>query len=733
MPQQRPHLQIPSDRVRTSSIAVRGRAKAFSRPDYSAHGDFLRERAASIRAYSEVVEDASAAESLFLQVRTPESLPARGEKQRLGSAGLRVVALSSVDVNSATVQIPKRELARLQSKVDRYATTPDNIGKSYLSVIEDLTPVPIEAKLAPEIASADDAPIDCLLVFYSTLTEKERAAVLFAVRSFMARRGARPAEERRLSNGVTLVEATLRPSEAREAGAAFSTLRHITPNHVFFVPDAWQISALPAGIRVDVPRIQTAVALIDTGVGPACTTLNGVVSHVIPHLPLGAVSSYPDHGTFVASRVVYGDDLEQELRTGTLSPLCPLVDVPVIGVDSRGRPVMVHEGHLAAAIDSALPNLPSNARVVNISLGNNTPVVDGEVSIVAQIVDKHARERDLLVVTTAGNIRDTRTLSTYPTGHLAASCRIDSPGDSLLALTVGSYARFHEPGALSRTGELSAFSRRGPGPFGGIKPDVVAHGGNCTASGTTSARVGAHGLVPSGLAWACDFGTSFAAPIISSFGAQLFEHYESASANLVRALLLHFTNPILSPPLGIPAEHLVGLGEPNLEAACWSRDHSATYLHVGELAASQFTYLPFVVPACLAEGGSGRLRIKATVVIDPPVAPDNQLEYCGARMTLALRKPSEVGHARVSVAGSLVEADKWCPVSQLNRVFTRSYSSGEWELQLRLWTRDLPASHRQRYAAIIEVIDDAGVNPVRTDAEAEGGSSFTRAPVRTAA
>jgi subtilase family protein len=95
---------------------------------------------------------------------------------------------------------------------------------------------------------------------------------------------------------------------------------------------------------------------------------------------------------------------------------------------------------------------------------------------------------------------------------------------------------------LSRRSELSAFSRRGPGPFGGIKPDLVAHGGNCFGDGKTSDRIGAHGLAASGTAWECDFGTSFSAPLVSAMGAQLFDHYGSPHANLVRALLLHFTD-----------------------------------------------------------------------------------------------------------------------------------------------------------------------------------------------
>lgn len=734
MAEQKPHFEIPADRVRTGPIRVRGRSRPVVRPSYSAHGDYLRERAASVRAYAEETEDASAAESLFLQVRTPEILPVSGEKQRLKSAGFKVVALSSVDPSSATVQIAKRDLEALERKVERYATTPANVGKSYMAIIEDFGPVPAEQKLATGLLLAPDDPVDCLLTFYSTLTEAERAAVLFAVRSYLARTGGELGEQRRFSNGVTVLEARLRPSEARAAGAAFTTLKEIVPNRVVFVPDSWRIGRLPPGISVDPPKLSTTVAVIDTGVNGACPTMTGTVAATLPQLPPGAIAPQYDHGTFVGSRIVYGDNLEQQLRSGVLKPECRLIDVPVLGVDDRGNLVNATEAHLASALDDVLQRLPTNARVVNISLGTGTPVVDGHVSLLGQLVDKHARERDLLVVTTAGNVRDPRLLSRFPNSLLSPQCRIDSPGDAVLAMTVGSMAKYEDEGALSRVQEVSPFSRRGPGPFGGFKPDVVAHGGNCFGDGTTNARIATHGLVPDGQAWACDYGTSFAAPLVSAMAATLFDHYPGATAVLIRALLLHFTDTVLAPELnGIPPVHIVGLGEPNVEAARWSRNHAATFIHVGELSQAQFTYLPFHVPACLSEGGSGRLAVKVTVVIDPPVDPDNQPEYCRCRVTLALRKPTDVGHSPVSLSDKMLDTDKWCPVSQCFRQFRRSYGTGEWELQLRLWTRNAPTGFRQRFAAVIEVIDQTGTLPVREDVEREVGVLYRPINVRTAA
>lgn len=727
------HFEIPQSQVRSAAIPVKGMSKPFTRPNYSAHGDFLRERAAAITAHAAAAADSEAAESLFLQLKTPKPLPVRGERERLRSAGFEIVQLSPVDPNSATVQLRKSDLPELNRKIDRYTTSEEHTGRSYMTIIEDLAPVPADDKVSPEISRAADEPVDCLLLLYSTLNDKERAAILFAMRSFLLQAGGELGEMRRFSNGVTAVEARIRPTAARLAGAAFTTLRQVVPNHVFFVPDQWRISSISPAITVEPPRLRTAVAVIDTGVSPVCRGLAGCVTQVLPYLPAGAVEPRYVHGTFVGSRIAYGDGLEEALRSGTLSPLCPIVDVPVFGVNAGKKLIPIHEGHLAAAIDDVLPKLPPNARVVNMSFGNTKPAVDGVLSLLAPLVDKHVRELNLVVVTTAGNVRDEGLLQGFPQSLEHADCRIDSPGDALLALTVGSYARFTDTNAISAAGELSAFSRRGPGPLGGLKPDLVAHGGNLYRDTNTSMRIGVHGLMHDANSWACDYGTSFAAPLVSSMSAQLMDHYQNPHANLVRALLLHFTSHVKHPSIAVEPQHLIGLGEPDLDSAMWAKEPSATFLHVGSLSPGHFTYLPFFVPQCLSPCKGRYLRIKVTVALDPPVTPDNPLEYSHSRVTLALRKPEEVGHAEVAVADASVEVDKWSPIEKLDKRFHRSFATGGWELRLRLWTRELPPEFRQGFAAVIEVIDDTGERPVFRETEAAVGQTFRHVAVRVAA
>ena len=106
----------------------------------------------------------------------------------------------------------------------------------------------------------------------------------------------------------------------------------------------------------------------------------------------------------MASRILYGDDLETDLMGGVVTPTSTLIDVPVFGTDTDGEAIGITELHLAKALDLTIPQLPPSTRVLNLSLGTGIPVYDDHFSLVAQVLDRLSRVHNILVVVTAGNI-----------------------------------------------------------------------------------------------------------------------------------------------------------------------------------------------------------------------------------------------------------------------------------------------------------------------------------------
>ena len=730
---ERTHFEIPEQATHEDRVHSQGRSVLYLRSDFRAHGEALLVASRTTRAALSRTRDYDAIGDMFAQISAPAGRRIAAERSKLAAEGVEIISLLP-EPNRALVRIPKARMQALESRIERYATEWRHPNRATFSVIETIEPVSAESKLDDSLPPDLHMPTPCILHLYARLSEREQASVARSVTEFVASLG-HVAALRHLSTGTTLVETVLSRPEMLATGREFSTIRYIAPNRTFYLTDGVPLGRIPGDVKVEQPTTDIAVAVVDSGIAPSSPYIGHALATTIRALPPGATVPEYNHGTFVASRILYGEGLDGQLALGRLTPACRLVDIPVFGLTPSGADVYPTEAQLAQAVDSALQKLPKGVRVINASVGTDEPIQDGKFSVVASVLDHHARERDLVVVVSAGNIRDPRLVRNYRAEIPRPHWRLDAPGEALLALTVGSIAHYEDKGVLAQHRWLSPFSRRGPGADGGLKPELVAHGGNCYAVDPLyTRRIAALGLHGDGVQVACDVGTSFAAPLVSRDAAIVCGHYLSPSANLVRALLCHFAEPAFAPAVGVTQHELVGLGEPMVERCIMPRPHAAAFLHSGHIRADVFRYVPFYVPEALASGaGKGHLRIRVTVALDPPVNPQNLPAYAQCRMTLGLRKPQEVGHRDLAVTGESVDTARWSPLLSFEKRFQRRYRAGAWELRLRAWTRDLPEHHVQGYAAVIEVIDDSQTVDVWSEVAKHAGAAFKPATVRGAA
>jgi hypothetical protein len=112
-----------------------------------------------------------------------------------------------------------------------------------------------------------------------------------------------------------------------------------------------------------------------------------------------------------------------------------------------------------------------------------------------------------------------------------------------------------------------------------LKPEIVTHGGNLVDGYAFSPRISTYGILSDGSQLAVDNGTSFSAPLVSQYAVKLFDAYQGASPNLVKALLCHFSIPRQIPDaLNMPPEQFIGFGEPSIDLALFNANHSAAYI-----------------------------------------------------------------------------------------------------------------------------------------------------------
>lgn len=709
------HLWIPDGDIYADPFKKKGFGKPYTRENYSEHGKMLASR---LRDWSIKVggrKDSQLTKEYFVQIETPASLPIRGERFKLREMGFELVAFSGFSENKGTALIKRNMLEALESKITKYTEESGNPGKRTISVLEDLREVPAEDKIEIGADVANDSPVPSVVALYSMLTDQEKRTISSRIAQDLTEKGKRGVRVHTYVDGSVVVTAELSSKEMLEIGEEYVTVRSIGLNGQALVTRSTTVGTLPTDVIVDAPSITTPVAVVDTGVNPNGVATSGLVVDHLVHLPPGTISTDYTHGTFVASRVLYDDAIHQQIANKRLRPWCPIIDVQVFGVNATGDLVGPSETQLASVLQLVVPQLVAKTRVFNLSLGIDSPATQYKFSTLTKVIDFLSREHGVLFVIAAGNIKEP--ISGHPSQFTNGTARVQPPANSLLGISVGSVAKHIDINALAHVNEISPFSCIGPGSDDGLKPEVVAHGGNLVAPWSNSPRCGAYGLSSDAAGFAYGSGTSYAAPIVAQYAARIFHSYPSATANLVKALLCHFCDEVTKPAV-IPSAtlHCTGFGEPVIDRALSGVHGSAVLIHQGTIQDATYQHIRFHVPSCLASDvPDTQLFVRATLVYDPPVNPDNGVEYSKSRISVALFKNSSTGLTQVALGGNDYDySQAWSPVIHFEKKFSRAYLAGEWELRLRLVTRGvLPVNFTQSYALVLEVLDGNGVADVR--------------------
>ncbi|MFB9687122.1 S8 family peptidase [Amycolatopsis plumensis] len=442
--------------------------------------------------------------------------------------------------------------------------------------------------------------------------------------------------------------------------------------------DQWPADRLPE-IR---PPARTAplVAIIDSGIQAGNPLLAPAIYETVSaadDIADGADES--GHGSLVASLAVYGS-LERKLhRKDPLHAAGRILGIRVLNHENTFPDAELWQSLVERAVLMAAER---GARVVNLSLGDRGHPYRPPAPVgIAAVLDKIARERDLVIVVSAGNVE-----AFDHAGPVYGRWLIDSeqtglipPAMSALALTVGALVPHDDQGArpardsvarhrLGKAGQPSPVTRTGPGIENAIKPELSAPGGTFVydedrkrviADSVRGGVVGAAGGRPDAVL-ARDIGTSFAAPLVTHAALRVLGRYPNLRSTSVRALLLATTVPA-EPILEADSEkeaayferHLSGFGKVVAERAEFSSDHRAVLLSEENLKADEVHFYTVRVPSVFFQPGEKRLAIG--LAFDPPTRA-TRLSYLSSRMSVYAYRGADVDDVRAKYAASPEEA-----------------------------------------------------------------------------
>lgn len=376
---------------------------------------------------------------------------------------------------------------------------------------------------------------------------------------------------------------------------ATGTVSQIDENLTFDPPIAGSpvVCIIDSGIQENHRYLAPAILTQDSD----CLISNE--AHVVND-EYGRDSDTGGHGTRVAGAVLYQNYIP---TSGNITLPYYLRNVRVLD-KNNSLPLDIVQANYISSIVRRFALASPISKVYNHSVGEKTPY-DGEefkhMSAWAAKIDEVSYDHDILLIQAAGNITSEVIYGlisagfTYPQYFLKKPARLSNPAQSLQALTVGSisHSDFEDDDriAIGKNGEVSSFSRIGPGIWDSIKPDVVEYGGThalnkgdntltmpenvCTDLIRTS---------PQGPAHAKDgIGTSFAAPKVAYIAAAIQSVLPDAPALLYRALIAQSARlPKDIRRLTTDQKQMLmrqmGYGVPDVKRATQNNDYRATFV-----------------------------------------------------------------------------------------------------------------------------------------------------------
>ena len=342
----------------------------------------------------------------------------------------------------------------------------------------------------------------------------------------------------------------------------------------------------------------------------------------------GDSSGRKDHGTMVGSLIACGPHISAKRQFAVENKV-----LPINAFITTPHGVTINEPLIEEALKDSYSK--TRATIANFSInGYLWPMYSRrKVDKMSILFDEWARKYNAVFTIATGNLfqenhwppeveQELFSLG-YPNYFMREETCILPPSDSINNIAVGSVVYGATPDSMADSKDPSPITRRGflnAKHNYSIKPDVVQYDSNFDVQFNGEENGPYMAAEDGNLVRAA--GTSFAAPLSSFALGMLAKKYPLYNANTLKALLLHFAEDLGTSKKVTNNDilhALVGNGMPDLDKALYSLSNSTSLVIEDSIQINHKKKISIPIPASLAGSSRLRLRVKTTLVYNPPV------------------------------------------------------------------------------------------------------------------
>lgn len=425
------------------------------------------------------------------------------------------------------------------------------------------------------------------------------------------------------------------------------------------------------------------IGIIDTGINNA----HPLIQQFLPSERTECIISGHEHvdndshGTGMGGLCLYGDLTDLCYQRGEINISHRLASVKIFSQKFNYPNQQYLYGVLTENAVERLEEM--GASIFCLALSEDDEECSGEASSWSADIDKilyHGGECDRLMFIAAGNIDNLEGLTQETYQGNCLEHKIQSPAQSLNAITVGAYTEKVVDLEHGKTGNvlappkaISPYSRTSyKWKSSRIKPDIVMEGGNVLMDRLWGARYPDDlSLITTSADLRESFqsfnATSAATALATRLAAQIKSLYPELSSLAIRGLIVHsaqWTDEMKNVEAK-KALSMYGYGVPSSRLALNSNDKYATYIFEktivpfkegknGKAAYSEFHLYTLPWPSeLLMSMGEENVKIKITLsyYVDPSPGERNRLNkyrYHNASLNFDLKRPSETTEAFIA-------------------------------------------------------------------------------------